>query len=192
ASSACAMTSRRPKPTPWTACASCTTATSARRLPWPRWLRSIEAHLHGHRGRPLHGGQPAAPPGRALHRGRLDAPGLRPGTGRRPHGAETYGFRFGQRLGWVTDSDWYDAIVEDHQAEVMVLHTVLLDERPDLPHLSIPEAARIIAEARPRLAIITHFGMNVWRAHPWEVAEQLTQATGIQVKAARDGMSLEV
>ena len=92
----------------------------------------------------------------------------------------------------MTDSDWYDAIVEDHQAEVMVLHTVLLDERPDLPHLSIPEAARIIAEARPRLAIITHFGMNVWRAHPWEVAEQMTQATGIQVKAARDGMSLEI
>ena len=113
-------------------------------------------------------------------------------TRRHPHGAETYGFRFGQRLGWVTDSDWYDAIVEDHQAEVMVLHTVLLDERPDLPHLSIPEAARIIAEARPRLAIITHFGMNVWRAHPWEVAEQMTQATGIQVKAARDGMSLEI
>ena len=54
------------------------------------------------------------------------------------------------------------------------------------------EAARIIAEARPRLAIITHFGMNVWRAHPWEVAEQMTQATGIQVKAARDGMSLEI
>ncbi|HEX6350254.1 MAG TPA: MBL fold metallo-hydrolase [Candidatus Dormibacteraeota bacterium] len=113
-------------------------------------------------------------------------------TRRHPHGAETYGFRFGERLGWVTDSDWYDEIVEDHQAEVMVLHTVLLDERADLPHLSVPEAARIIAEARPRLAIITHFGMNVWRAHPWEIAEQMSQATGIEVKAARDGMSVEL
>ena len=113
-------------------------------------------------------------------------------TRRHPHGAETYGFRFGERLGWLTDSDWYDGIAEDHKAEVMVLHTVLIEARPDLPHLSIPEAARIIAEARPRLAIITHFGMGVWRAHPWELAEQMTQATGIQVKAARDGMSLEV
>jgi len=113
-------------------------------------------------------------------------------TRRHPHGAETYGFRFGERLGWLTDSDWYDGIAEDHKAEVMVLHTVLIEARPDLPHLSIPEAARIIAEARPRLAIITHFGMGVWRAHPWELAEQMTQATGIQVKAARDGMSVEV
>jgi ribonuclease BN (tRNA processing enzyme) len=113
-------------------------------------------------------------------------------TRRHPHGAETYGFRFGDRLGWLTDSDWYDGIAEDHKAEVMVLHTVLIEARPDLPHLSIPEAARIIAEAKPRLAIITHFGMGVWRAHPWELAEQMTQATGIQVKAARDGMSIEV
>jgi phosphoribosyl 1,2-cyclic phosphodiesterase len=113
-------------------------------------------------------------------------------TRRHPHGAETYGFRFGERLGWLTDSDWYDGIAEDHKAEVMVLHTVLIEARPDLPHLSIPEAARIIAEAKPRLAIITHFGMGVWRAHPWELAEQMTQATGIQVKAARDGMSIEI
>jgi len=113
-------------------------------------------------------------------------------TRRHPHGSETYGFRFGDRLGWLTDSDWYEGIVEDHKAEVMVLHTVLIEARPDLPHLSIPEAARIIAEARPRLAIITHFGMSVWRAHPWELAEQMTQATGIQVKAARDGMSIEI
>jgi len=113
-------------------------------------------------------------------------------TRRHPHGVETYGFRFGDRLGWLTDSDWYDGMAEDHKAEVMVLHTVLLDTRSDLPHLSIPEAARIVAEAKPRLAVITHFGMGVWRAHPWEIAEQMSQATGVEVKAARDGMSLEV
>lgn len=113
-------------------------------------------------------------------------------TRRHPHGAETYGFLFGdRRLGWVTDSDWYGSIVEDHAAEVMVLHTVLLDARSDLPHLSVPEVERIIAEARPRLAILTHFGMTVWRAHPWELAEAMTQRTGIQVNAARDGMAVE-
>ena len=47
-------------------------------------------------------------------------------------------------------------------------------------------------DARPRLALITHFGMTVWRAHPWDVAAGLTQRLGIEVKAARDGMSLEL
>ena len=74
----------------------------------------------------------------------------------------------------------------------MLLHTVLLERRPELPHLSIPEAERIIAEARPKLAILTHFGMTVWRAHPWELAEAISQRTGVEVKAARDGMVVEL
>jgi ribonuclease BN (tRNA processing enzyme) len=120
-------------------------------------------------------------------------------TRRHIHGAETYGFRFGAsedrrpaRLGWVTDSKYYDGIAEDHQGDVMLIHTVLNHSRPELPHLGLDDAERIIREGRPRLAVITHFGMQVWRAHPWEVAADLSQRTGVEVKAARDGMKLEV
>jgi phosphoribosyl 1,2-cyclic phosphodiesterase len=120
-------------------------------------------------------------------------------TRRHIHGVETYGFRFGDQadgalpsLGWVTDSKYYDGIAEDHCADVMLIHTVLAQSRPELPHLGLDDAERIIQEARPRLAVITHFGMQVWRAHPWEVAEGMAQRTGVEVKAARDGMSLEI
>jgi phosphoribosyl 1,2-cyclic phosphodiesterase len=109
-----------------------------------------------------------------------------------PHGAETYGFRFQDRLGWVTDSAYYDGIAEQHRAEVMLIHLVLLERRPGLPHLCLADAERIILEARPRLAVITHYGMTVWRAHPWELASQLSQQTGVEVKAARDGMTLDL
>ena len=108
-----------------------------------------------------------------------------------PHGVETYGFRFGDRLGWVTDSAYYDGISEQHRAAVMIIHTVLLEPRP-LPHLSVGDAERIIREAKPDLAILTHFGMTVWRAHPWEIAAALTQRTGVEVKAARDGMTVDI
>jgi phosphoribosyl 1,2-cyclic phosphodiesterase len=112
---------------------------------------------------------------------------------RHVHGVETFGFRFGgDRLGWVTDSEWYDGIAEDHQAQVMVIHVVLMERRPPLPHLALADAERIIRDAKPRLAVITHYGMTVWRAHPWELAERLSQSTGVEVKAARDGMTLEV
>jgi phosphoribosyl 1,2-cyclic phosphodiesterase len=108
-----------------------------------------------------------------------------------PHGAETYGFRFGDRLGWVTDSAYYEGIAEEHRAEVMVIHTVLL-ERREIPHLCLEDAEKIIRAARPRLAVLTHFGMTMWRAHPWELAAALTERTGVEVKAARDGMTLEL
>ena len=99
---------------------------------------------------------------------------------------------FGDRLGWVTDSAYYDGIAEQHKAEVMVIHLVLMQCRTGLPHLCLDDVERIIREAKPRLAIITHFGMTVWRAHPWEVAADLTQRIGTEVKAARDGMALEL
>jgi phosphoribosyl 1,2-cyclic phosphodiesterase len=108
-----------------------------------------------------------------------------------PHGVETYGFRFGERLGWVTDSAYYEEIAEQHRAEVMVIHVVLLERRP-LPHLCLEDAEAIIRAARPRLAILTHFGMTMWRAHPWELAARLSESTGIEVKAARDGMTVEL
>ena len=54
------------------------------------------------------------------------------------------------------------------------------------------DAEAIIRAARPRLAILTHFGMTMWRAHPWELAARLTESTGIEVKAARDGMTIEL
>ena len=109
------------------------------------------------------------------------------------HGAETYGFVFEDgALGWVTDSRYYEGIGADHKAEVLLIHTVLLKSRPDLPHLGVDDAERIITEAKPRLAVITHFGMTVWRAHPWEVAAGLSERTGVEVKAARDGMTLEL
>lgn len=109
------------------------------------------------------------------------------------HGAQTFGFLFeDRRLGWVTDSKYYEGIAEDHRAEVMIIHAVLDRGRDNLPHLGLDDAERIIAQARPRLALITHFGMTVWRARPWEVAEGMSQRLGIEVRAARDGMRLEV
>jgi phosphoribosyl 1,2-cyclic phosphodiesterase len=111
---------------------------------------------------------------------------------RHVHQAETYGFRFGGKLGWVTDSAYYDGIAEQHKAEVMVIHVVLMQCRSELPHLCLEDAERIIRDAKPRLAILTHYGMTVWRAHPWELAADLTQRIGIEVKAARDGMTVDV
>jgi phosphoribosyl 1,2-cyclic phosphodiesterase len=113
-------------------------------------------------------------------------------SGRHVHQAETYGFRFGDRLGWVTDSAYYDGISEQHRADVMVLHTILLHCQSEIPHLCVDDVERIIREAKPRLALLTHYGMTVWRANPAEIAAGMSQRLGIDVQAARDGMSVEL
>jgi hypothetical protein len=58
--------------------------------------------------------------------------------------------------------------------------------------LSIPDAERIIKGIKPRVAILSHFGLHVWQAKPWLIAEELSQNTGIKVIAARDGMRFDL
>jgi phosphoribosyl 1,2-cyclic phosphodiesterase len=111
---------------------------------------------------------------------------------RHVHQVETFGFRFGEKLGVVTDSLFCDGIAEQHRAEVMIINTVLMKCRSDVQHLCVADAERIIREAKPRLAILTHFGTTVWRAHPWDLAAEMSQRVGSQVRAARDGMTIDV
>jgi ribonuclease BN (tRNA processing enzyme) len=68
----------------------------------------------------------------------------------------------------------------------------MLESRDGVDHLSIPEAKQIIEEMRPKTAILTHFGMSLWRAKPWELAQKLSEDTGIKVVAARDGMRFDL
>jgi phosphoribosyl 1,2-cyclic phosphodiesterase len=113
-------------------------------------------------------------------------------SGLHVHQVETYGFRFGDRLGWVTDTAYYDAIAEQHRAEVMLIHTILLHCHPSLPHLCVDDAERIIREANPKRAFLTHYGTTVWRANPQAIAAKMAQRLGIDVQAARDGMTIEI
>ena len=113
-------------------------------------------------------------------------------SGRHVHQSETYGFRFGNKLGWITDSGYYEGIAEQHRADVMVIHTVLRECIPTLPHLCIADAERIIREARPKIAFLTHYGMTVWRANPEAIAADLSRRTGADVRAAKDGLSIEI
>lgn len=114
------------------------------------------------------------------------------------HGAETYGFRFRFPQGvisFVTDTQFSEDIYKAYEgSDILVIHVVRLErsDLPDLLHLSVPEAELIITHIRPRLAILTHFGMTILRAKPWEVAQRLSEKTGIPVIAASDGLTINL
>jgi len=113
---------------------------------------------------------------------------------RHDHPGEVYGFVFespGCKWSYITDTRYFPGLAEHYRADVVIMHTVRLEES-QIYHLSIPDAKRIIEEMQPRQAIITHFGMTIWRAKPWLVAEKLTQEIGVEVTAARDGMKLKL
>ena len=110
------------------------------------------------------------------------------------HGVETYGLNIeGDRysVSVVTDTQYFEGLEKYYKGEILLLNVVRFDDsRPEILHLSMNNAEKIITANQPKLAVITHLGMTVIRSKPWEFAEQLSKRTGVPVVVARDGMEL--
>jgi len=114
---------------------------------------------------------------------------------RHVHGSvETYGLNFFTSkcaVSYLSDTRFFSALTEHYRGDVLILNVVRL-EPSDLDHLSAEDARKIIATVRPKLAVLTHFGMTMIKAKPWEVASRIEEETGVETIAARDGMTLKL
>jgi len=114
---------------------------------------------------------------------------------RHVHPVETYGMVFkskGHTFSYIVDTRYFEGLSQNYTTEMIIINMVLTEPRPPIDHLSIPDAARIIKEIKPKIAILSHFGLHVWQAKPWEIARELSEQTGTRVIAARDGMKFDL
>jgi ribonuclease BN (tRNA processing enzyme) len=105
------------------------------------------------------------------------------------HRVETYGFKLihpDYTISYITDTKFFEKIVSAYKADVLIMNLLRL-EPSEIDHLSVPDCAHIISEIKPKVAIISHFGMTILRAGPWKIARQLKEETGVTVLAAEDG-----
>jgi len=111
------------------------------------------------------------------------------------HGVETYGLILESaegRLGFVVDTRFFPELSQRYQGcHLLVLNVVRREWSPGVDHLSLPEAVELIKAVRPKLAVLTHFGMTMLRARPRELATGLSEKLGIEVLAASDGLTLQ-
>jgi phosphoribosyl 1,2-cyclic phosphodiesterase len=104
------------------------------------------------------------------------------------HPVETYGLRLvGRRhtVALISCTGYFPELEEAFRADLLILNVVFREPRDEI-HLALPDARRLIAAIRPRLAVLTHFGLTMVRARPWELAEEMSRETGVRVVAARD------
>jgi len=114
---------------------------------------------------------------------------------RHKHAVETYGFIFQtprHTFSWITDTRYFEDLARYYEGDLLIINVLRLKPGAPLAHLSLPEVKTIIEKLRPKTVILTHFGMTMWRAKPWELTKKLTEETGISVIAARDGMRFDL
>lgn len=113
------------------------------------------------------------------------------------HGVETCGYRvraLGLVVAHVVDTFWLDALPAAYAgADLLLVNTTRLkggDRR--FLHLGADDAERLVAAVRPRLAVLTHLGMQLPPARADEAAAAIAARTGVPTVAARDGWLLDL
>lgn len=111
-------------------------------------------------------------------------------------GAITFSLEFsskGKRFIFVPCGRFYQEMLHSYtpNPDLMVFNTTFT--RPNLKqyHLSAVDVEKIIQEVKPKKAVITHYSVEMLKENPEKVAKNLTDRTGIQVIAAKDGLRVE-
>jgi len=116
---------------------------------------------------------------------------------RHQHRVETYGINFKTSpltISLIADTKFFPELPDLYRGEILIVHVVRLEPVKDVPieHLSIEDVKAIVRKAKPKLIILTHFGMTIIKAKPWVVAAELEKELGLKVIAASDGMKIDL
>ncbi len=108
------------------------------------------------------------------------------------HPVETYGIIYewnSRRLGYIPDTEFFPELSGAYKdIDYLIINVVRMKDDANIRHLNIYSAKKLINDIRPKLAILTHFGLQVLKASPEFQAKIITDETGIEVIAAYDGM----
>ena len=114
---------------------------------------------------------------------------------RHVHGVETYGLNIqgeNSTISLITDTRYFDGLESHYDGDIIIINVVRLEEKEGIDHLSLKDAEKILSANKPKLGILTHFGMTMLKAKPWVLADELSKKLNIKVIAARDGMTINL
>jgi len=114
---------------------------------------------------------------------------------RHMHGVETYGLNiYGSSISisLISDTRYFDGLETFYDGDILIINVVRLEEKEGIEHLSLKDAEKILARNKPKLGILTHFGMTMLRAKPWKLAEDLSNKLDMKVIAASDGLKIDL
>lgn len=94
-------------------------------------------------------------------------------------------------LGYSSDTAYSkDIAAALDGCDIIILNVTHPEETVSDCHLNRSDAIKILEKVHPKLVIITHFGFGMLKADPLLEARQMQIATGVQVVAAHDGLTL--
>jgi len=110
---------------------------------------------------------------------------------------DTVGFRFETPdvgdVAYTSDTEYFEGVGKNYEGvRLLILCVMRPAGNPWKGHMTTEDAVRIINEAKPERAIITHFGMKMIFTGPAKQAQIIQKETGVPTVAASDQMRVSV
>ncbi len=108
---------------------------------------------------------------------------------------DAVGFRFKTEFGdfaYTSDTEYFKEIAKHYEnLRLLALCVMRPSGKPWKGHMSTEDAIKIISEARPERAVVTHLGMRMLLQGPEKEAKIIQDKTGVPTIAAVDGMTVD-
>ena len=110
------------------------------------------------------------------------------------HDETAIGFKFfcpKFTLSYTGDTALTDELLEQLAGtDILILNVPFPGDMESGKNLNRSDAIKIISHVRPKLAILTHFGLEMIKADPLQEAREIQRITGVQTMAAKDGLAI--
>jgi ribonuclease BN (tRNA processing enzyme) len=94
-------------------------------------------------------------------------------------------------MAYTSDTGYSPDLAQDYKgADVLILNVVYPDDAQDPHNLSTEDAAKLCSDVKPKLAIITHFGVKMMNIDTINQARIIQRKSGVQTIAAKDGLAV--
>ena len=110
---------------------------------------------------------------------------------------DTVGYRFETDdfgdFAYTSDTEYFEGIGKRYQNLRLLMLCVLRPSgNPWKGHMTTEDAIKIIEEAKPEMAVLTHFGMQMIFKGPDNEAKVVEEKTGVKTVAAKDEMRVRI
>jgi len=102
-------------------------------------------------------------------------------------------FEGSRKIGYPSDGEYFDGQEKHFQGCDCIILNCLRPRGEKWPgHMNTEQAMELINKAKPKLAVLQHFGMRMLRGVSFKEAAWIQEQTGIKTIAAKDGMKLDI
>lgn len=96
-------------------------------------------------------------------------------------------------ISYTGDTALTDQLLEDLAgSDVLILNVPYPGNKGTGLNLDTFSTIKIISQVRPKMAVMTHFGLEMLKADPVNEAREVQRITGVQTIAATDGLSISL